>query len=243
MNRREILPGVWHLEEDYRVYCTLVLGTERALLWDTGQGKRDLAAYVASVTDLPCLVCCSHGHSDHVGGNFRFPQVYAHPADWPLLEAQARLTGHPWSALPLEEGQVFPLGGGRTGRMVALAGHTRGSVGLLLEGEDLLLAGDALNPTLLMLGPEAASFAQLRQTLAAAAQLPFTHYLSSHAPGPIPKGQVSLHLAHLDCLHTQPPSHPGPYGPRVMRSRYKVEGGRSVILFDRALLPEDGTRF
>ena len=214
MNRREILPGVWHLEEDYRCYCTLVLGTERALLWDTGQGKQDLAAYVASVTSLPCLVLCSHGHSDHIGGNFRFPQVYAHPADWPLLEAQARLTGRPWSARP------------------------RGSVGLLLEGEDLLLAGDALNPTLLMLGPEAASFAQLRWTLEEVAGLPFAQYLSSHAPGPLPKRQAALHLAHLDCLHTQPPSHPGPYGPRVMRSTYKEGGGRSVILFDRGLLPD-----
>lgn len=237
MNRREILPGVWHLEEDYRCYCTLVLGTERALLWDTGQGKQDLAAYVASVTRLPCLVLCSHGHSDHIGGNFRFPQVYAHPADWPLLEAQARLTGRPWSARPLEAGQRFPLGG-RTGRVVCLPGHTRGSVGLLLKGEDLLLAGDALNPTLLMLGPEAASFAQLRWTLEEVAGLPFAQYLSSHAPGPLPKRQAALHLAHLDCLHTQPPSHPGPYGPRVMRSTYKEGGGRSVILFDRGLLPD-----
>ena len=56
MNRREILPGVWHLEEDYRVYCTLVQGAEKALLFDTGQGRRDLAAYVAETVPTPCLV-------------------------------------------------------------------------------------------------------------------------------------------------------------------------------------------
>lgn len=236
MNERQILPGVWHLEEDYRVYCTLVLGTERAILWDTGQGKQDLASYVTRRTSLPCLVCCSHGHSDHIGGAFRFPLIYAHPADWPLLEAQSRMTGHPWSARPLEPGQRFALGG-RTAQVVSLAGHTRGSVGLLLEGEDFLLAGDALNPTLLMLGPEAASFSQLRRTLEAVADLPFTHYLSSHAPAPLPKHQAAFHLSHLDCLRTEPPSHPGPYGPRVGRSIYKAAHGRSVILFDRSLLP------
>ena len=136
---------------------------------------------------------------------------------------------------PWRRGNAFRW---RTGRVVCLPGHTRGSVGLLLEGEDLLLAGDALNPTLLMLGPEAASFAQLRWTLEEVAGLPFAQYLSSHAPGPLPKRQAALHLAHLDCLHTQPPSHPGPYGPRVMRSTYKEGGGRSVILFDRGLLPD-----
>ena len=65
MNRTEVLPGVWHLEEDYRVYCTLVQGKTLALLWDTGQGRTDLAAYVAQQVPTPCLVLNSHGHSDH----------------------------------------------------------------------------------------------------------------------------------------------------------------------------------
>ena len=47
MNQAELAPGVWHLEEDYRVYCTLVQGKDQAILWDTGQGKQDLAAYLA----------------------------------------------------------------------------------------------------------------------------------------------------------------------------------------------------
>ena len=34
------------MEEDYRVYCTLVQGKDLAILWDTGQGKQDLAAYL-----------------------------------------------------------------------------------------------------------------------------------------------------------------------------------------------------
>ena len=32
MNGREICPGVWHFEEDYRVYCTLLQGRDRAIL-------------------------------------------------------------------------------------------------------------------------------------------------------------------------------------------------------------------
>lgn len=129
--------------------------------------------------------------------------------------------------------------GGRRVKVVSLAGHTRGSVGLLLEDEGLLLAGDGLNPTLLMLGPEAASFAQLRTTLEAVEQLPFERYLASHAPRPIAKAQVGIHLRHLDQIRWEEPSHPGPYGPRVGRSFYKEKGGRSVILFDRGLLERE----
>ncbi len=238
MEQTEFAPGVWHLEEDYRVYCTLVQGKDRAILWDTGQGKQDLAAYLAERIKTPYLVCNSHGHADHIGGNFRFPRVYAHPADWPLLEAHARMTGRDWQAEPLEAGMSVDLGG-RLVKVISLAGHTRGSVGLLLEDDGLLLAGDGLNPTLLMLGPEAASFAQLRTTLEEVETLPFDRYLASHAPRPLPKRQVGLHLRHLDHLRWEDPSHPGPYGPRVGRSLYKEKGGRSVILFDRVLLERE----
>ena len=215
MNGREIEPGIWHWEEDYRVYCTLVQGERLAILWDTGQGKQDLSAWVAAQVSTPCIVCNSHGHSDHIGGNFRFPLVYAHPADWPLLAAQARMTG-------------------REAQVVSLAGHTRGSVGLLLERERLLLAGDALNPTLLMLGPEAGSFSQLRRTLAAAEAMPFDRYLASHTPGPLRKRQVGLHLRHLDHLQQAPSARPGPYGSGVCRSQHREAGGRSVIFFDQS---------
>ncbi|MFQ9860281.1 MAG: MBL fold metallo-hydrolase [Evtepia gabavorous] len=69
MNGREIEPGIWHWEEDYRVYCTLVQGERLAILWDTGR-KQDLSAWVAAQVSTPCIVCNSHGHSDHIGGIF-----------------------------------------------------------------------------------------------------------------------------------------------------------------------------
>ena len=83
MQQQQICPGVWHLEEDYRVYCTLVLGATAALLWDTGQGRQDLAAAVAARTALPCLVCCSHGHSDHVAALSAFPRSGSTPPTGP----------------------------------------------------------------------------------------------------------------------------------------------------------------
>lgn len=216
MNRTEVLPGVWHLEEDYRVYCTLVQGKTLALLWDTGQGRTDLAAYVAQQVPTPCLVLNSHGHSDHIGGNFRFPQVYAHRADWPLLAAYARLTGRETPVCPLEPGQCFALGG-RRAEVISLAGHTKGSVGLLLAGEGLLLAGDGLNQTLLLLGAEAAPLSQLRQTLEAVLRLPFAHYLSAMPPTPCPRPRwrsicITWTSSGWRTLPAQAPTPPGSAG-------------------------------
>ena len=84
----------------------------------------------------------------------------------------------------------------------------------------------------------AAPLSQLRQTLEAVLRLPFAHYLSSHAPHPLPKAQVAVHLHHLDQLRLEDPSRPGPYGPRVCRSQYREQGSRSVLLIDRGLAEE-----
>ena len=42
-------------DRDYRVYCTLVQGERLAILWDTGQGKQDLSAWVAAQVSTPCI--------------------------------------------------------------------------------------------------------------------------------------------------------------------------------------------
>ncbi|MBR5533413.1 MAG: MBL fold metallo-hydrolase, partial [Ruminiclostridium sp.] len=174
MNHKAITTRVWHLEEDYRDYCTLVRGEKLAILWDTGQGKQDLRAFLEETLDTPYLVLNSHGHTDHIAGNHRFERVYANRADWPMLAAHAGLTtGEPpvYEVEDLDPGMVFDLGGLHA-RVISLAGHTRGSVGLLLEEEGILLAGDGLNPTLLMLGRESAPVSVLKETLRSVQDLP-----------------------------------------------------------------------
>ena len=228
---------VTHLEEDYRVYVTLVRGKDRAILWDTGQGKLDLRAWTEARGIGELLVLNSHGHADHIGGNHRFREVWLHEADRPLAEAHANLVHGgppPYDLLPLEPGTRFDLGGLHT-LVIPLTGHTRGSVGLLLEEHRLLLAGDGLNPTLLLLGPEAAPLSRLRESLEAALDLPFDRYLAGHAPHPLPRDRIRAHLEHLDHLRLEDPSRPGPYGPKIARSQYRSPWGPSVLWADRRL--------
>jgi glyoxylase-like metal-dependent hydrolase (beta-lactamase superfamily II) len=54
---------------------SLLIGTERAALIDTGCGIGDLRAVVADLTDLPVLVVNTHTHIDHLGGNPQFEHI------------------------------------------------------------------------------------------------------------------------------------------------------------------------
>ena len=228
MNVNEICPGVCHIEEDYRVYCTLVAGESSALLWDTGMGKRDLRAFAEEKLSVPYKVLNSHGHADHTGGNGRFAEVWLAREDWPLL---ASTPDYALKDLPV--GCRFDLGG-LTAECVSLAGHTRGSRGLLLRERRLLLAGDALNPRLQLLDDDENSLDMFCETLRGALTLPFDTYLTSHAPDPLPRDQAEAHLRHLEALDPGALRPLTLVGQPVWRAEWRQGPRRSVFLLGEA---------
>lgn len=86
-----IAPGVFALSEPRQsegVNSFLVIGSKRAVLFDSGLGVGRISGVVRKLTALPVTVLNSHTHFDHVGGNREFADV--RNLDEPYSQASAR---------------------------------------------------------------------------------------------------------------------------------------------------------
>ena len=145
-------PRYWQVNYNY-----LILGEERAILFDSGPGVRDIKPLVASLTDLPVTVVASHLHFDHVGNHNRFQHIAM--LDVPSVRAKAegdvvqtshlqhlgfleRIANPPLTVSQWwQPGQRIDLGG-RELQVINAPGHTPDSLMLWDEQRNLLLAGD-----------------------------------------------------------------------------------------------------
>lgn len=150
------------------VISYLILGEDRALLFDTGLGIGDIAAVVGRLTSLPVTVLNSHTHYDHVGGNHQFDSVISrdHPyarqraqglgnaqvgefarGDWiwktppPGFDAE-RYSTRAWQVTStIDEGAFIDLGGVSL-EVVDAPGHSPDSLVLIDHQRRLMFTGD-----------------------------------------------------------------------------------------------------
>lgn len=137
MNYKIIRENIWQIADDHGVFCTLVQGEKLAVLWDTGYGSSSLKEFVENNIKTDYIVMNSHGHPDHIGGNSQFGCIYANREEWDVIEHfTVEETGKmpDYSLKELTVGKIFELGGIRA-KVISMEGHTKGSVGLLLEKE------------------------------------------------------------------------------------------------------------
>lgn len=145
----------------------LVEGKQSAVLIDTGCGAGSLKNYVDTLTDRPYIILLTHGHVDHAMGapEFQVP-VYMNMADNMICDKNSSLEVRKgYLAMlgkledikeedfiplrqgeyrPLNPGDIFDLGGIKL-EIYGCAGHTPGSIVILLREERTLLLGDACN--------------------------------------------------------------------------------------------------
>src|SRR5260370_5505121 len=144
-------PMYWQQNVSY-----LLLGTKRALLFDTGPGIYGIRKVVESITKLPLVVIPSHLHFDHVGNLNEFDTVEL--LDTPALRAQIRnghftetatqfmlsrtdtFRVHGW----LKDRQLIELGN-RPVTLVCTPGHTPDSVSLVDASRRRMFRGDLVN--------------------------------------------------------------------------------------------------
>ena len=143
-------------------FSYLIIGSTRALLFDTGPGVRNIAPIVRQLTSLPVEALPSHLHFDHTGNLARFADV-ALP-DLPALRGQVhdgRFAFGLYQYLGFVEGFKRPQFhvsewiapgskidlGDRNLTIESLPGHTPDSVVLLDEAANRLFAGDFIYPS------------------------------------------------------------------------------------------------
>ena len=192
---RELFDGLYALEDE-RVRQFLVLGAERALLFDAGFADSGVLETVRSLTDQPIDVVMTHGDRDHSGGLMDFGCCRMHEGDWPLVaEMDVALS-------PLAEGEVLACGGYRF-RVIAIPGHTPGSLAFYDEEKGILLPGDTVQSggPIYMFGPKRdltgyiASLEKLEGMIPASVTV-----LPCHSAGPIDAGCIARDLADARAL-------------------------------------------
>lgn len=171
-----IEPGVFAIYEPYNfqeIISWLIVGSRRALLFDTGMGMSRISAVVRQLTRLPVTVVNSHSHFDHIGGNAEFSDVRGMATDYTRASARGvlhaevaqevapdafcgRMLRTPidtasFSIRPyritatIGEGTVLNLGGRRL-EVLAIPGHTPDAIALIDRERGHLWTGDTYYP-------------------------------------------------------------------------------------------------
>jgi cyclase len=168
MLRERIAEDVSFFSSDlYAQVCAGVIGTpDGAILIDTlalPAETREIRDYIEQRMNTPVrFVINTHHHADHSGGNYMFPdaQIISQESCRALMESKGRKAleaakqenkdlGDAQVILPnvtFRDGSLYFLVGKRTIRIFPLPGHTPDGIGVLLEEERILFAGDAMMP-------------------------------------------------------------------------------------------------
>lgn len=225
----KIRNNIWQIAEDHGVCCTLIIGSEKAVLVDTGYGNRNLREFVEQHITTPYMVVNSHGHPDHIGGNQWFDTVWAAKDEWDVIRHFEK-EQKSYELKEIKAGDVISLGDIHI-TVVSLAGHTRGSIGFLVQEERILAAGDGMNEELWLFNYGALSMKQLYETLKKTMDLDFDSYLCGHSSEEYKKEKLLTHIRNIENLKTEECSKRNTIGFETYCSVYQDSCGKSGIVF------------
>ena len=136
--------GLWRIQAIKGTLSTayLIAGSREALVIDACTGQEGFKAIVQQLAGaLPVTLALTHGHGDHVGAAKDFSVVYVHKADAAMLKeavtAERRF---------IDDGTVIDLGGKRI-EVIAIPGHTPGSVVFFDRAGRYAMTGDGIGST------------------------------------------------------------------------------------------------
>ena len=167
MRRDRVAEDIYTFSSDIYAQVTagIILTSEGTIVIDTLPFPKETRAMLAFITERSKgpvrYVINTHYHSDHTNGNYLFPEaeIIAHRlcretlVRWgeQSLEAAKRDTpglGEVRVRLPniVFEHDMYIHLGDRSLLLTPLPGHSSDSIGVLIEGDKILFAGDAMLP-------------------------------------------------------------------------------------------------
>lgn len=183
--------GVYRINEYNVANCYLIIGSEKALLIDTGAGVNDLRSVIAPlVGEKPVEAALTSALPWHSGGRGQFGKIYLSEREAPFLKSSTLFArkryllslkflfklkvikfrncrwvrGREPEAAYVGEGDVIDLGG-KTVRVYESKGLTRGALSYLAVENRLLFVGDTYNPCTYLGLRRAAKTEELKTTL------------------------------------------------------------------------------
>jgi glyoxylase-like metal-dependent hydrolase (beta-lactamase superfamily II) len=148
----EVAPGVRMVRDSDNDKMFLIRGSKRYALVDSGMGRGELRNYLSQYTGgLPLVVIFTHSHGDHIGQSDQFiaeSTEYVGAADRNATSdflqkhgaTQKQITAH---LKALNDGDKVDLGD-RALEIVAVPGHTPGSLVVLDPATGNLFTGDSI---------------------------------------------------------------------------------------------------
>lgn len=127
----------WIFEEE-GVRFFLLAGKERALFIDSGMTTENIREMARERTSLPLSLLNTHADPDHIGANKEFDCFLMSPSECSNYYNVQKRTGN---IIPVWDGDGIDLGD-RPLRIIAVPGHTPGSIAVLDEKNRRLFSGD-----------------------------------------------------------------------------------------------------
>jgi glyoxylase-like metal-dependent hydrolase (beta-lactamase superfamily II) len=199
-------PKYWQANVSY-----LLLGTRRALLFDTGPGIYSIRDVVRGLTSLPVTVIPSHLHFDHVGRIAELSDIaiidletlrrqvkngiLTEPPTQYLLQSEYRIPVSHW----VKDREIIDLGG-RPITVVSTPGHTPESVSLFDPSHRRLFTGDLVNREVSLLNVPGSDLQQTLRSLHELARLTQGRDLAyeAHSEKPLTPAELRLVARGID---------------------------------------------
>ena len=204
----KINENIYQFNDKLSVLSTLIIGEEKALLFDTAYGIGNLKEEVKQITSKPLIVVNSHGHMDHALGNYQFDEVYIDEDDLDLINTHTSIsyrqrylqTAKERDILPenfneesylkqgtgklklVKEHHIFDLGGISL-EVIKIPGHTKGSIALYIKEQKIMLVSDGACPYVWMFLNESATLTEYLKSINKLLEYDFESFLLGHGAG------------------------------------------------------------